>query len=119
MKRSVYIQIHENRIQFSCFENQQTTEKFGNFSTARLAIGDFEIALQMVKDGVREIYRKPFFIFPPIIIMHQVLFGDKKLSSVELRVLHEIGTMAGGNPVHLWQGHQLSPEEIHTKKYIQ
>lgn len=77
------------------------------------------MALRLVKSGIREVYRKPFFLFPPAIIMHQIHFGSERLSAAELRVLHEIATLAGGNPVHIWQGAPLAPEDILGKKLLQ
>jgi hypothetical protein len=118
MKKCIYIKVSENRITIRCIKRNQSTERFGDFSTSRLAVGDFDLALQLIKSGLKELDVNPYYIFPPMIIMHQTHLGQSKLSSVELRVLYELGTLAGGNPVHIWQGDALADEDIYNKKYI-
>lgn len=119
MKKSIYVKIFENKIEMKCVNNGRTTEKYGVFSTSRLGIADFDIALNLLKSGISEVYSIPKFILPPIVIMHQIPFSESGLSPVEKRVLTELGLMIGGNPVYYWQGKALTDSEILSKYYLE
>lgn len=119
MKKCVYIKIFENRMSIRCIDCNKTTERFGNFSSSRLVIGDFDLALQLIMSGLKELEVNPYYIFKPSIILHQGHSDRIILAPVEMRILYELGALAGGKPVHIWQGHSLTDDDIFNKKYIQ
>jgi hypothetical protein len=118
MNNLVYIRVFENRITLDCIRTSRSVEKLAAFSTRRLAIGDFDIVLALIKAGLGEICKRPLWVFAPEIIIQQVFLGDEPLCAVEMRILYEIATLAGAKKVHIWQGNELSVEDILQRKYF-
>lgn len=79
------------------------------FANARLAIADFETAKQMLLDIVKQLKN---FGMAPIIVMHQTVFNEGGLSSVERHILRDLALVAGARDAYIWHGKELSVEEF-------
>jgi len=118
--QTLYIQIHSN--QFTLLDvdsgRQQSIQSPKPFSNQRLAIADFSEADKTLRAYVKEFYDEKLFKPSPIVVMHQRVKTEGGLSEVEERILKELGLSAGGRQVYVWQGEELSLQQLRDKKYL-
>ncbi|CED71407.1 putative uncharacterized protein [Aliivibrio wodanis] len=118
-RESIYIQVKKDCFHLrNCKTNREHLEMSDlPFSTERLAVGDFYAADKALRNGLSEILSKTMFKLPPIIIVHQRYLCEGGLSNVEERVLFELSHSTKVHKVVVWQGRELSKEDIVNKVY--
>jgi len=82
------------------------------FSTARLLVGEFDVAEAALKDAFLEVHAIGYFQVSPVTVIHPTEMVDGGLSAVERRVLMELGEGAGSRRVKIWVGEALSDERV-------
>jgi len=87
------------------------------FAHPRSMVSDFSAAEQLLKAFLHRILRKSFFSPSPKVIMH--LLGDPAggFTQVEVRAFHEMALGAGASKVVIWQGPQLSDQELRSGQF--
>ena len=87
------------------------------FAHPRSLVSDFTVAEQVLKAFFRRVRGKSLFQPSPVVIVHPL--GEHKggLTQVELRAFRELALGAGASEVHIWQGPQLTDEQIMSGEY--
>jgi len=82
------------------------------FSTTRLAVGHFGNAEVSLRQAMKSLRTRRFPGLAPTLVMHQVHLCDGGLCEVEERLLQELGQSVGAARVHVWQGADLTREQL-------
>jgi len=108
----VYVKIYKNRIVSQIPSENKTIENVGEFSHPRMLIGKFKEAVKLLSHALKLAYPAKFLKPNLILIIHPKETLEGGLSEIEERVLMEMGLEAGARQVKIWQGHDLSRDEI-------
>lgn len=120
LDNTLYIKIGENSYSFYDPKTEKSKEFYSTskFSNERLAVSDFVKAEQFLNDSVKKFYDFDFIHPSPKVIMHQVFKTEGGLGDVEQRILRELAYSAGARDVYIWQGYELSRDQIINEKYL-
>ena len=120
MFKSELIYVQVNRDSFDCWNftlnKREVYSSDKSFSSTRLAIADFEIAGEALSTATNYSKWKYFLRSKPTLIMHQ-RYNGVDLSPVEIRILQELSLMAGSRETFIWQGAELTENEIRQCVY--
>jgi hypothetical protein len=107
----LYIQVKENSFVLRSVIDKKSIVINANlpFSTNRLLIGEFSIAEEVLKSGIKE-FDESFM--KPTVVIHPMENIDDKLSEVEKNVLKELAFSIGAKDVKIWLGEELSDKEL-------
>ena len=115
LDQTVYVQIEKDA--FSLL-HVQTDQKFHLQSpvpfSAQLAVGQLKPAVDILREGLAEVYLDSLFRVSPVVIVHQVYLAE---GVPEDRVLRELAFEAGARRVYIWSGPVLSTEQLLAKAY--
>lgn len=112
--KSVYVKVFENRFVLKLLEEGEvpvTMVPAKPFTTKRLLVGNFTLAEEALREGLKKVIAGHWFASHPAMVIHPMEMVDGGLSQVEGRVLRELGVGAGARSVSIWVGHELSDEE--------
>lgn len=114
---TVYVKVFSNRFELKHIESGKSEIAVSNesFATERLLVGTFSIAENVLKRAMKQLHQNRWFSPSPIVVIQPMEKVEKGLSEVEERVLLELAAGAGARRVIVWEGHELSDEEV-TKK---
>ncbi|RBP44820.1 hypothetical protein [Arenicella xantha] len=114
----IYIEVYENYLKYSRGQHSAavTLQPQHTFSSARLAIAEYEVVEKLLDEIVGYSKWKYFLKPGPTLIMNQQYLGEK-LSSVEIKVLQELAYGAGAREVYIWQGKKLDSQDIENGLY--
>lgn len=118
-RESIYIRVKKNSFQvLNCNNNSEHTEMASTpFSTQRLAVGEFFPAIATLNMAISKVIKKSIFKIQPIIIIQQQYLCEGGLSGVEERVLLELSHNIKPHKVYVWQGAELSKQDILNQVY--
>ena len=84
------------------------------FKHPRTLIADFTAAELTLKHFLRELLPHSFFAVSPVMVIHPLALLEGGLTQIEIRALVELGMGAGARKVVLWEGRELSRDELLT-----
>lgn len=118
-RESIYIRVKKNSFHvLNCNNNAEHTEMASTpFSTRRLAVGELFAAIATLNMAISKVIKKSMFKIQPIIIIQQQYLCEGGLSSVEERVLLELTHNLKPHKIHIWQGAELSRQDILDQAY--
>ncbi|EDM65209.1 hypothetical protein PE36_17902 [Moritella sp. PE36] len=118
-RESIYIRVKKNSFHaLNCKTNCEHVEISATpFSTQRLAVGDFFVAIKTLSIAISRVISKSMFKLSPIIIMQQQYLCEGGLSGVEERVLLELTHNIRPYKVYVWQGAELSKQDVLDQIY--
>lgn len=87
------------------------------FSSDRLVVGNYTIATEVLSKGLKELKSTKFGVLAPIIVMHPKHLCEGGLSQIEHRAISEVARAAGAKKVHVWEGDNLSREQLLKGEY--
>lgn len=87
------------------------------FKHPRTLIADFSVAEQTLKQFLRKVLPHSLFAASPIMVIHPQAQLEGGLTQVEIRALAELGIGAGARKVFVWEGPELSKEELHDLEF--
>lgn len=82
------------------------------FLHPRTLLADFAIAEQTLKHLVKKVLPKSLFVASPIIVLHPLSLLEGGLTQIEIRAFAELGSMVGARRVFVWNGPELTQEEL-------
>lgn len=82
------------------------------FAHPRSMVSDFTVAEQVLKAFILRVKGNSFFIPAPKVVMHPLGEPAGGFTQVEARAFHEMALGAGASRVTVWQGRQLSDQEV-------
>lgn len=107
---TIYIRVHYNRMRLRRAETGEEVDLNATeaFSHMRSVIADFPKAESLLKNGLKSLKK----LTSPTVVIHAVELIDGGLTQIEERALHELCLSAGAGRAIVWQGHELTDEEI-------
>jgi len=87
------------------------------FKHPRTLIADFTIAERTLKHFLKKAMPSSLFMPSPVMIMHPLSHLEGGLTQVEIRAFAELGSAAGARQVYVWQGRELSHEELRELRF--
>ena len=114
---TVYVKVFSNRFELKHIESGKFEVAVSNesFATDRLLVGKFSVAENVLQGAMKQLHQNRWLSPSPIVVIHPMEKVEKGLSEVEERVLLELAAGAGARRVIVWEGYELSDEEV-TKK---
>jgi hypothetical protein len=106
-----YVQVFPNRLRLQVAADAIVIEKTGLFSTPDRLLADFATAETLLREAISEAYAS--WSDPrPLLIMHPKDIPEASLSEMDKRLLLALGRGAGARHCSLWQGADLSTDEL-------
>ena len=113
----IYVRVRKNQFRVRNLESakEATFDAQPSFTTARLLIGQFQTAENVLKRAVKEMSKGGIFAVSPQVLIQPLDMIEGGLSEVEERALREVAIGAGASKVVVWVGHELSDAEVRDK----
>lgn len=87
------------------------------FEHPRTLIADFSVAEQTLRQFLRRVLPRSLFAVSPIVVIHPQARLEGGLTQVEIRAFAELGIGAGARKIFVWQGPDLSTEELRELRF--
>jgi rod shape-determining protein MreB and related proteins len=87
------------------------------FKHPRTLLADFAIAERTLKYFVFKVFPISFFKPAPTLIIHPLEVLDGGLTQIEIRAFGELGAMTGSKQVYVWEGVELSKNDLLDRKF--
>jgi rod shape-determining protein MreB len=87
------------------------------FQHPRILIADFPIAEKLLAYAIQVVSGNSWLRAMPTVVMHVTEELEGGLSSIENRALIELCAGAGAYKTYIWNGHELSQEELRAGAY--
>lgn len=87
------------------------------FEHPRTLLADFTIAEQTLKQFLAKVVPGSLFAASPVVVMHPQARLEGGLTQVEVRAMVELGLGAGARNVFVWEGPELSKEELRELRF--
>lgn len=82
------------------------------FAHPRSLISDFTVAELLLKAFMLRLRENAVLVPAPVVVMHPLGEQAGGLTQIELRAMRELGLGAGASKVRLWEGSDLTDEQI-------
>lgn len=97
--------------------NMLFERSFNPFAHPRIIISDFEVGETLLMHVFKLVSGAKYFRAAPVVIMHATDEFIGGLADVEKRLLKELAMGAGARKAYVWEGKELSVEDIHAGIY--
>jgi len=97
--------------------NMLFDRRYNPFAHPRVIVSDFELAETLLMHAFKLVSGAKYFRLAPIVIMHATEELEGGLTEVEKRLLKELALGAGARKAYVWEGHELSVEDIQEGIY--
>lgn len=87
------------------------------FKHPRTLLADFTVAEQTLKCFLKMVLPGSFFTSSPVVVIHPQAALEGGLTQIEVRAFAELGLGAGARKVFVWEGPELSREELHELRF--
>jgi len=87
------------------------------FLHPRIIVSDFFAAEELLRRAFRIVSGRKAILPAPVAVMHWVEELEGGLSQIEMRVSRELAEGAGARRVYIWEGRELSDEELRSGAY--
>jgi rod shape-determining protein MreB len=113
----IYVRVRKNQFRVRSLESAKESifDAPAPFTTARLLIGQFLVAENLLKRAVKEMSKSGIFAVSPQVLIQPLEMLEGGLSEVEERTLREVAIGAGASKVVVWVGHELNDAEVKDK----
>lgn len=108
----VYVQVFKNKIRLSVLGESTVSEEHAAFSHPRSLIGQFVEGQQALTRALAKAYPTKLLTRRPRMVIHAKELIEGGLTQIEERALMEMGLGAGAVKVKIWQGADLSPQQL-------
>jgi rod shape-determining protein MreB len=93
------------------------TSVINPFAHPRTLVGDFTMGVNLLK-GIFLRVRKPSLLtIDPFVVMHPLGDPEGGFTEIEIRTLLEMALGAGASEVKVWQGRQLTDQEVLSRQF--
>jgi rod shape-determining protein MreB len=87
------------------------------FKHPRTLLADFTLAEQTLKQFLTRVLPDSLFAVSPVMIIHPLASLQGGLTQIEIRAFAELGHGAGARKVFIWQGRELTRDELRTLSF--
>jgi rod shape-determining protein MreB len=112
-----YVQVFKNKLVFQVPADHTLLVFEANFSHPRMLVGDYAVAQQLMTLAMKQAYPTVLFPATPRVVMHPKEVLEGGFTEIEVRVLKEMALAAGARAVAVWQGADLSTDEVAAFKF--
>lgn len=99
------------------FRSNKAAVVLNPFGHPRSLVSDFTSGQQLLKALVKKLQKGHPFAASPRILLHPQGDPAGGFTQVEIRALHEMALGAGAMEVTLWQGQDLTDEQVLSRNY--
>ena len=96
---------------------QQPVDLVRPFAHPRTLMADYTAGEQLLKAAIQTVLRGRWLALSPRVLMHPAGEAVGGLTQVEIRALQEMALGAGAHRVTVWQGPQLTDEQVLARQY--
>lgn len=117
-EEKLYVKVSRNRFEIVKVSGDPAVEIVSApqpFSTLRLLVGDFSRAEHHLSTGIRKVLPKKLIKRSPAVLIHPLELTEGGLSEVEVKIFRELAFGAGAHKVKVWEGAELSPQQVIEK----
>lgn len=82
------------------------------FAHPRSLVSDFTVADLLLKEFMRRMPGQSFLKVAPMVVIHPQGEPEGGFTQVEIRAFHELALGAGASAVKVWQGRDLTDQEL-------
>jgi hypothetical protein len=114
----LYIKVFSDRMELIKIGDEIKTITLNpteNYSTHNLLIGEISVADNLLRNGFKKVAESKFLSKGPLVVIQPMEMVGKELSEVENRILLELAYGAGAFRVAIWNGKELSNDEVIEK----
>ena len=98
-------------------ESIPTVKVVNPFAHPRTLVSDFAVGEQLLKAFLRRLQGRSIFAISPRVVMHPLGDPAGGFTQIEVRALREMAMGAGAARVVVWQGRELSDQELLSGKF--
>ena len=100
------------------YAHQPDVKIVNPFSHPRTLLADFTVAEQVLKGFLKKLFAQASLFQPaPTILLHPCIDPEGGFTQIEIRAMRELCYAAGGRNVTIWQGRELTDEELLSGKF--
>jgi rod shape-determining protein MreB len=96
----------------SFHKSSPLVEVVNPFAHPRSLVSDFTVGEQLLKAFLRRINGRSFLRLAPTVVLHPQGKPAGGFTQIEIRALHEMALGAGASQVIIWEGQNLSDQEV-------
>jgi rod shape-determining protein MreB len=114
---TLYVRVSRNAFRVKHLETGKSVTVAAQepFTTARLLVGNFQVAQRALRKAFRELIGGGFLTFAPAVVMHPVEMVEGGLSDIEERIMRELAMGAGARKAAVWTGPDLADGDVRKK----
>ncbi|MES2509928.1 MAG: rod shape-determining protein MreB [Pseudomonadota bacterium] len=98
-------------------KSSKTAVVINPFAHPRSLVSDFTTGDRVLKAFVRQLNKRSRFRLAHRMVLHPQGEPAGGFTQIEIRALHELGLGTGASSVVIWQGPELTNEQILTRRY--
>ncbi|SDM41921.1 rod shape-determining protein [Polaromonas sp. JS666] len=87
------------------------------FSHPRTLVSDFTLGQQLLKAFIKKLPKSHLLAAAPRMVFHPQGDPAGGFTQIEIRALHEMALGAGASEVTIWQGQDLTDEQVLSRDY--
>ena len=99
------------------YKSSKSAEVLNPFSHPRSLVSDFTRGQQLLKAFVKKLPKTYVFAALPRMVVHPQGEPAGGFTQIEIRALHEMALGAGASEVTIWQGQDLTDEQVLSRNY--
>jgi rod shape-determining protein MreB and related proteins len=93
------------------------TQVHNPFAHPRSLVSDFTVAEVLLKAFIKQVFKSSIFSPSPVVVMHPLGEHEGGLTQIELRAMRELALGAGASKVFIWQGPNLTDEQVMHERF--
>jgi rod shape-determining protein MreB and related proteins len=117
IERKSKLKILDIGVQARSHSSKSGVEIINPFAHPRTLVSDFGMAEQLLKLAIRRILKASLFSVSPTMVLHPMGDPDGGFTQVESRAFREMALSTGASQVIVWQGRNLTDQEILSKQF--
>lgn len=99
------------------YKSSSSAQVLNPFSHPRTLVSDFTAGEQLLKAFVKKLQKSHAFAASPRVLLHPQGDPAGGFTQIEIRALHEMALGAGASEVTIWQGQDLTDEQVLSRDY--
>lgn len=99
------------------YKSSKSAQVLNPFSHPRTLVSDFTLGQQLIKAFIKKLPKGSALAAAPRVVFHPQGDPAGGFTQIEIRALHEMALGAGASEVTIWQGQDLTDEQVLSRNY--
>jgi len=99
------------------YKSDESVQVLNPFSHPRTLVSDFTLGQQLLKAFVKKLPQSRGLAASPRVVVHPEGDPAGGFTQIEIRALHEMALGAGASEATIWQGPELTDEQVLSRRY--